>query len=132
MNLRRGLSWLTVNWRPVTHKGIARTHLTRPGYSRCVFLMTESFSGLLHAMPRTVQQPWIRRCDFGLIVVTVITSALLLAFVIAIPDAHGLGHVTLALPVVIFLLLTPPRSTYKLGRKNHNISCGGQTGDEDG
>ena len=58
-------------------------------------------------MTKALQRLWVRRCDFGLIAVVLVTSALLLTFVIAVPDAPGCGHVALSLPATVFALLTP-------------------------
>jgi len=63
-------------------------------------------------MPKVLQQIWVRRCEIGLIAVVLITSALLLTFVITTHNAQGFAKVALALPAAVFALLTPTTLTF--------------------
>jgi len=56
-------------------------------------------------MSKAFQQLWVRRCEVGFIAVVLITSALILTFVIAAHDAQTFAKVALALPAVVFALL---------------------------
>lgn len=58
-------------------------------------------------MSKAFQQLWVRRCEVGFIAVVLITSALLLTFVITAHDAQTFAKVALALPAVVFALLAP-------------------------
>ena len=58
-------------------------------------------------MSKVFQQLWVRRCEVGFVAVVLITSALLLTFVITAHDAQGLAKVALELPGAFFALLTP-------------------------
>jgi hypothetical protein len=58
-------------------------------------------------MSKVLQQIWVRRCEVGVIAVVLITSALLLTFVITTHNAEGFAKVALALPAAVFALLTP-------------------------
>ena len=63
-------------------------------------------------MTKALQQLWVRRCEVGLIAVVLITSALLLTFVIAAHDAQGFAKVALALPAAVLALLAPDSLTF--------------------
>ena len=58
-------------------------------------------------MSKALQQLWVRRCEVGFIAVVLITSALLLTFVITAHDAQSFAKIALALPAVVFALLAP-------------------------
>lgn len=58
-------------------------------------------------MSKALQQLWVRRCEVGFVAVALITSALLLTFVITAHDAQSFAKVALALPAVVFALLAP-------------------------
>ena len=63
-------------------------------------------------MSKALQQLWVRRCEVGFVAVVLITSALLLTFVITAHDAHGLAKVSLELPGAFFALLAPLSLTF--------------------
>jgi hypothetical protein len=58
-------------------------------------------------MSKVLQQIWVRRCEIGVLAVVLITSALLLTFVITTHNAEAFAKVALALPAAAFALLTP-------------------------
>jgi multisubunit Na+/H+ antiporter MnhB subunit len=58
-------------------------------------------------MSKALQQLWVRRTEVGFIAVVLITSALLLTFVITAHDTQSFAKVALALPAVVFALLAP-------------------------
>lgn len=61
----------------------------------------------LKTMSKVLQQIWVRRSEIGVIAAVLITSALLLTFVITTHNAEGFAKVALALPAAVFALLTP-------------------------
>lgn len=63
-------------------------------------------------MSKALQQLWVRRCEVGIVAVVLVTSALLLTFVIAAHDAQGFAKVALALPAAVFALLAPASPTF--------------------
>jgi len=63
-------------------------------------------------MSKALQQLWVRRCEVGFVAVVLITSALLLTFVITAHDAQGCGKVVLELPGAFFALLTSTSLTF--------------------
>lgn len=65
-------------------------------------------------MSKAFQQVWVRRCGVGFIAVVLITSALLLTFVITAHDAQTFAKVALALPPIVFALLAPTGLTLLL------------------
>lgn len=65
-------------------------------------------------MSKAFQQLWVRRCEVGFIAVVLITSALLLTFVITAHDAQTFAKVALALPAIVFALLAPASLTLDL------------------
>lgn len=58
-------------------------------------------------MSKALRQLWVRRCEVGFVAVVLITSALLLTFVITAHNAQGFAKVALELPGAFFALLTP-------------------------
>lgn len=65
-------------------------------------------------MSKAFQQLWVRRCEVGFIAVVLITSALLLTFVITAHGAQTFAKVALALPAIAFALLAPAGLTLLL------------------
>jgi hypothetical protein len=63
-------------------------------------------------MSKALQQLWVRRCEVGIVAVVLITSALLLTFVITAHDAQSLAKVALELPGTFFALLTTASLTF--------------------
>lgn len=63
-------------------------------------------------MTKALQQLWVRRCEVGFVAVVLITSALLLTFVITAHDAQTFAKVALELPGAFFALLAPANLTF--------------------
>ena len=73
-------------------------------------------------MSKAFQQLWVRRCEVGFIAVALISSVLLLTFVIAAHDAQAVAKVALALPAAAFALLTPSSPTFDWLR-SERLAC---------
>jgi len=63
-------------------------------------------------MSKALQQLWVRRCEVGFVAVVLITSALLLTFVVTAHDGQGFAKVALELPGAFFALLTSTSLTF--------------------